>query len=90
LGYYGRGGDYWAYAPGGLVVSRVLGATLANSFNNEPRYSNYNERVYVSPKLANNVAQPSYVLQPNGICYVVNAANNGNLILTPVSPGNCQ
>ena len=85
--YYDRGGDYWV---GGLVVGRDLGAILANTYNNEPRYSNYNERVYVYPNPANNVVQPSYVLQPNGICYVVNAANNGNLVLSPVSPGNCQ
>ena len=88
-GYYDRGGDYWAYALGGLVVGGVLGATLANSYN-EPRYSTYSERVYVYPNPASNAVQPSYVLQPNGICYVVNAGNNGNLVLSPVSPGNCQ
>ena len=36
--YYDRGGDYWV---GGLVVGRDLGAILANTYNNEPRYSNY-------------------------------------------------
>ena len=88
-GYYDRGGDYWAYALGGLVVGGVLGATIANSYN-EPRYSTYSERVYVNPNPASNAVQPSYVLQPNGICYVVSQVNNGNLVLSPVSPGNCQ
>ena len=88
-GHYDRHGDYWAYALGGLVVGGVLGATLANSYN-EPRYYNYREPVYVNPNPASNAVQPSYVLQPNGICYVVNTVNNGNLVLSPVSPGNCQ
>ena len=89
-GYYDRDGGYWAYALGGLVVGGVLGATLANSYNNESRYSNYSVPVYVYPNPASNAVQPSYVLQPDGICYVVNSVSNGNLVLSPVSPGNCQ
>ena len=89
-GYYDRNGDYWAYALGGLVVGGVLGATIANSYNNQPRYYNYGGPVYVTPNPASNAVHPTYVLQPDGICYVVSQVNNGNLVLSPVSPGNCQ
>ena len=89
-GYYDSHGDYWAYALGGLVVGGVLGAAVANSYNNQPQYYNYGGPVYVNPNPASNAVHPTYVLQPDGICYVVNAVNNGNLVLSPVSPGNCQ
>ena len=90
-GYYSYGprrydghyyGDYAAYALGGLIIGGILGATLTNSYNRGP--------VYVYPNSASSAVQPSYVLQPNGICYVVSYVNNGNLVLSPVSPGNCQ
>ena len=89
-GHYDSHGDYVAYALGGLIVGGILGATLTSSYNNETRYSNYREPVYVNPNPASNAVQPSYVLQPNGICYVVSQVSNGNLVLSPVSPGNCQ
>lgn len=88
--HYDKHGDYAAYALGGLVIGGILGATLTNSYNNGARYTTYRETVYVNPYPVNNVVQPAYMMQPNGICYAVSQVNNGDLVLSPVAPGNCQ
>lgn len=80
--YYDNHEYYAAYALGGLIVGGVLGSTLSNSYYNGTQTN-------VNPT-SSNVVQPSYVLQPNGICYAVSSIDNGNLVLSPVSPGYCQ
>ncbi|MCK5122344.1 MAG: hypothetical protein KAQ91_10185 [Methylococcales bacterium] len=89
--YYGDYyGDYALYALGGLIIGGIIGSTLSNTYNDRSRYSTYSEQVYVNPYPVNSATKPTYTMQPNGICYVVNYVNNGNLVLSPVPSGNCR
>ena len=88
--YYDDHNDYAAYALGGLVVGGILGAAINNSYNAGAGNSNYNQPVYSHPRSVNNGVQPSYVIQPDGICYLVSHVNNGSLVLSPVASTNCR
>lgn len=88
--HYDSHGAYAAYALGGLVVGGILGATLNNSYNSGARYSNYNEPVYANRQVVNQGVQPSYMMQPDGTCYLVSHVSNGNLVLSPAAQGNCR
>ena len=89
--HYGYGhGHYANYALGGLIVGGILGATISHSINNEPRYSDSREPVYVTQNPVNNANKPTYIIQPDGSCYVISHISNGSLVLAPASSGNCQ
>ncbi len=88
---YGHHNDHnAAYAIGGLIVGGILGATLNNSYNNGPRNNDYRRSNYTAPYTVNNVIRPSYMLQPNGECYLISHVSNGNMVLSPASPRNCD
>lgn len=77
-----------AYGLGGLIVGGIIGATLTNAYNNQPR--DYRPSNYVNPYPVNNAIKPSYMLQPNGACYLISHVSNGNMVLSPASSRNCQ
>ncbi|MCK5189508.1 MAG: hypothetical protein KAR12_05590 [Methylococcales bacterium] len=83
-------GHFAAYVLGGLIIGGILSAVINNSYNTDTWYPNYYGQGYISPYPINNAIQPSYIKQPNGVCYVINYVINGNLVLSPVSPENCQ
>lgn len=90
---YNNHGHNVAYALGGLIVGGVIGATIANTFNSHNYSSTYRQPVPVNSYLGNTTAafsSSSYILQPDGSCYVIDHVSNGKLVLSPVLTNNCQ
>jgi len=77
-------GDYAAFALGGLIVGGILGTAINNSYN-ESRHP-----AYTNPVPTNSAIKQSFILQPDGSCYVISHVNNGRLVLSPVASANCQ
>lgn len=88
-GHYSDHGDNFAYALGGLVLGGIIGATISNSNNSRSQYSNYTEQVY-TPSYPANRRRSSNYMASEGNCYAISHVNNGNLVLSPVSSGNCK
>jgi len=88
--HYHTHGHYAAYALGGLVIGGILGTIINNNYSNESQHSNYNVKLHTTPSQVNIPIKSSFILQPDGSCYVIDHVSNGSLILSPVSSGNCQ
>ena len=83
-------GHFASYILGGLIIGGILSAVINSSYNSDAWYSNYYGQGYTTSYPINNAIQPSYIKQPNGICYVISHVINGSLVLSPVPSENCQ
>jgi len=81
--------NYAGYLLGGLIVGTVIGTTLSNTYNNESLHINRGNVNSISNSINTDI-KPSFILQPDGSCYVIDHVTNGRLVLAPVSSGNCQ
>lgn len=84
--YYGGHGGHGSHYPevllGGLIVGGIIGSQINNPYSRRPVYVN----AYPVPVATGT----SFLLKPNGDCFLISNSSSGNQILSSVPASNCQ
>lgn len=83
-GHGGHGNHYPEVLLGGLIVGGIIGSQINNPYSRRPVYVN------AYPVPAPVASGTSFLLKPNGDCFLISNSSSGNQILSSVPASNCQ